>query len=175
MSTALDASSPTAHLIYGPTAAGKSTYARQLAAKVNGVRFAIDDWMHALFGPDLPERPDMAWVMSRVARCQQQIWSSSLQILGTGTPVVLELGLLRPEDRARAQARVEAAGHTAQFHFADAPLAMRRQRVWQRNANKGETYAFDITPGMFDAMESIFEPPTAQELAASVRIEGVTR
>lgn len=44
----------TAHLIYEPTAAGKSTYARKLATEINGVRFAIDEWMQAMFGTDVP-------------------------------------------------------------------------------------------------------------------------
>ena len=64
----------TAHLIYGPTAAGKSTLAQQMAAQINGVRFAIDEWMHAMFAEDMPDALEMRWVMSRVARCQNHIW-----------------------------------------------------------------------------------------------------
>jgi len=94
----------TAHLVYGPTAAGKSTYARQLAVERNAPRFAIDEWMHALFGEDLPEKLDLSWIMPRVARCQARIWASSLQILDCGTDVVLELGLQRAQDRERFQA-----------------------------------------------------------------------
>ena len=157
----------TAHLIYGPTAAGKSTYARKLAKEVNAVRFAIDEWMHAMFGADMPERLDMVWVMPRVARCQAQVWSVAQQILGTGTDVVLELGLLRKIDRISIKAKVEDAGHVAVFHFVDADLPTRRQRVLRRNAEKGETYSFDVTPGMFEAMESHFERPTECELSGS--------
>ena len=157
----------TAHLIYGATAAGKSTYARNLAAEVNGVRFAIDEWMHAMFGADVPERMDMSWVMPRVARCQAQIWSVTQQILGTGKDVVLELGLLRKMDRATIKAKVEQAGHVALLHFIDAESPIRRQRVQLRNAEKGETYSFDATPGMSEAMESYFERPNKNELLGS--------
>ena len=163
----MDGDQRTAHLIYGPTAAGKSTYARKLAIEVNGVRFAIDEWMHAMFGADVPERMDMSWVMPRVARCQAQVWSVAQQILGTGTDVVLELGLLRKMDRASVRAKVEQSGHLAVFHFVDAELPIRRQRVLHRNAEKGETYSFDVTPGMFEAMELYFERPTASELSES--------
>ena len=157
----------TAHLIYGPTAAGKSTFARKLATEVNGVRFAIDEWMHAMFGADVPEQMDMSWVMPRVARCRTQVWSVAQQILGTGSDVVLELGLLRKLDRDSIKARVEQAGHVALFHFVDAELPIRRQRVLRRNAEKGETYSFDVTPEMFEAMESYFERPTERELSSS--------
>ena len=162
----------TAHLIYGPTAAGKSTFAQKLAVQANGVRFAIDEWMHAMFGCDVPSSMDMAWVMPRVARCQAQIWSVAEQILGTGTDVVLELGLLRRIDRAAIKAKVEQAGYVAVFHFVDADLATRRERVHRRNVEKGETYSFDVTPEMFEAMELYFERPTETELSSS-RLEGV--
>ena len=157
----------TAHLIYGPTAAGKSTYARRLATEVNGVRFAIDEWMHAMFGADVPEQMDVSWVMPRVVRCQAQVWLVARQILDTGTDVVLELGLLKKMDRGSIKERVEQAGHVALFHFVDAELPVRRQRVLRRNAEKGETYSFDVTPGMFEAMESYFERPTESELSGS--------
>ena len=159
--------SQTAHLIYGPTASGKSTYARTLASQRNAVRFAIDEWMHALFGDDKPEKMDMSWVMPRVARCQSRIWSTSLQILASGTDVVLELGLLREKDRDRMKSLVEEAGHKVSFSFIDADLQVRKQRVLQRNLEKGDTYSFDVTPTMFDAMELYFERPTATELGGS--------
>jgi predicted kinase len=161
---------PTAHLIYGPTASGKSTYARALASQKQAVRFAIDEWMHALFAPDKPEKMDMAWVMPRLARCQARIWATSQQILATGKDVVLELGLLRAQDRDRMRSLVETAGFEASFCFVDADLQVRPSRVVQRNTDKGETYSFDITPAMFDFMETYFEPPNAVELSRSLAI-----
>jgi len=32
------------------------------------VRFAVDAWMHSLFGPDLPEQMDVAWVLQRTEK-----------------------------------------------------------------------------------------------------------
>lgn len=161
----MNTNQPIAHLIYGPTAAGKSTYARRLTTKVKGVRFAIDEWMHVMYGADALEQMDMTWVMPRVARCQAQVWSVAQQILNIGTDVVLELGLLRKIDRDSIKAKVEQTGHVAVFHFVDAELPIRRQRVVRRNADKGETYSFNVTPRMFEAMESYFERPTENELS----------
>ena len=138
------------------------------------VRFAIDEWMHAMFGSDVPDSMDMAWVMPRVARCQAQIWSVAEQILGTGTDVVLELGLLRRNDRAAIKTMVEQSGHVAVFHFVDADLEIRRERVVRRNVERGETYSFDVTPVMFDAMASYFDRPTESELSTSL-LEGVLK
>lgn len=160
----------TAHLIFGPTAAGKSTYAKKLANENNAIRFAVDEWMHALFADDKPEKMDMSWVMPRVVRCQTRIWSTCLQILASGTDVVLELGLLREKDRDRMKSLVEEAGFKVSFSFVDADLEVRKQRVLQRNLEKGETYSFDVTPAMFDAIELYFERPNEKELGRSLAI-----
>ena len=160
-----------AHVIYGPVAAGKSTFAIRLATERNAVRFAVDDWMHTLFAPDLRSDIDMAWALDRVARCQAMIGRLAHQILATGRDVVLELGLMREEDRARARASIEAAGHQVAFYFVDADVATRRQRVAHRNVERGATYSFEVTPGMFEAIERQFERPTAREHGHTVVME----
>lgn len=59
----------------------------------------------------------------------------------------------------------EKAGLSVQAHYVTAPHELRRQRVMARNAEKGETFSFEVTPQMFDFMEKEFEPPTATELS----------
>jgi predicted kinase len=162
--------SQTVHLIYGPTAAGKSTYAKALASDKSAVRFAIDDWMHSLYSQDKTEAMDVEWVMSRVARCQSRIWTTCLQILATGTDVVLELGLLREQDRDRMQSLVEDAAHKPLFSFVDADLQVRKQRVLRRNIEKGDTYSFNVTPAIFESIEMHFERPSQRELGRSIVI-----
>lgn len=64
-------------------------------------------------------------------------------------------------------AKVEDAGYVVVFHFVDADLPTRRQRALHRNAEKGEAYSFNVTPEIFEAMESYFERPTESELLCS--------
>lgn len=73
--------------------------------------------------------------------------------------------MLKKTDRDSFKEKVEQAGHVALFHYVDAQPSIRRQRVLRRNLDKGETYSFDVTPGMFEAMESYFERPTESELS----------
>jgi predicted kinase len=162
----------TAYLVYGPIGAGKSTYARKLASEKNAIPFAIDEWMHGLFGDDKPEKMDLAWAMTRVARCEARIWATCAEILASGRDVVLELGAMREADRERAKSIVEAAEHRIAFCFVDAEREVRRQRVMQRNKEKGETFSFEVTPAMFDAMDSYFERPTERELGSVTNISG---
>lgn len=164
-------SQPTAiHLIYGPQGAGKTTYARTLAAQTQGLRVSIDDWMVTLYGPDLPQPPDLTWVLARLERCHDQIWSLTQRLVQLGTPVILDLGLLTADDRRRAQQRAEQCGAPATMHFVDAPHDIRRQRVLNRTATQGDTFALAVTPAMFDFMETLYQPPGPEEQAASQQL-----
>lgn len=152
------------HIVFGPLGAGKSTLARQLNIKVNGVRFSIDEWMYRLYGPDLPDPISLPWILTRVRRCEDQIWQTSLQILASGRDVILDQGFMTEADRTRVRNLTIQAGYQVLSYFVDADPQVRRERVMQRNIDKGETYAFDVTGPMFDAMDARFERPTAQEL-----------
>ena len=158
----------TIHLVFGPQGAGKSTYSRQLAARIEGVRLSIDDWMGQLYGPDLPTPMNFSWIMERVRRCEQRIWATATDIARTGGHVALDLGFMKVQSRRAFPALAAENEHPAQLHFVDAPHDVRRQRVLTRNTEKGETFSFEVTAPMFDFMEREFEPPTALELARSI-------
>ena len=156
------------HLVFGPQGAGKTTYSRRLESEARAVRFSIDEWMIRLYGPDLPTPLDFEWIMQRVRRCEERIWATGAAVARQGGNVILDLGFTKAESRTAFKALVDESGLTAQWHFVDAPHDLRRRRVLARNATRGETYAFEVTPGMFDFMEKEFEQPTSQELARSI-------
>ena len=66
------------HVVTGSTGAGKSTFARELATRVSGMRFSIDEWMTRLYWMDSPEKKDFEWAMERIARCEEQIAAEAL-------------------------------------------------------------------------------------------------
>ena len=167
----MSAARPSVHLVFGPVGAGKSTYARALAARERGVRFAIDDWMHELFAPDPAPTRDFAWIMARVRRCEARIRATAADVLGTGTPVVLDLGFMKAADRATFAAWASALGHAARAHYVHAPTPVRASRVRARNAARGDTFSFEVTPQMFEFMEHWFEPPGDAELAAATVVD----
>lgn len=155
------------HLIYGPQGAGKTTYARALTAQLNGIRLSIDEWMMTLYGPDLHGLPDLTWVLERVQRCERTIWTLTQSLLDTRTPVILDLGFLRAEDRLRFTALAEAASASVTRHLVEAPAALRLHRVLNRNEERGDTYALHVTPEMFEVMDRLYEPPDHTERSAS--------
>ena len=161
------------HVIAGTTGAGKSTFARELAAQRGAVRFSIDEWMNALYWQDCPEKNDLPWALERVARCEAQIEAVAKQLAGAGVDAVLDLGFTTAEQRAAWLARARAAGVACDLHVLDAPLWLRWQRVNQRNQGgtdgAASTYTFAVTRTMFDTMEFRWETPTAEERAAFER------
>ena len=158
----------TLHVIFGPSGAGKSTYAKQLARTEPAIHFAIDDWMARLFAADMPEPLEFEWMMSRVERCEAQIWSVAAAAMAAGTSVVLDLGLMRKSDRDRVAEIAAACELPLQFHFVTASSEVRRARVLERNEVRGETFAIEVNPDMFDFIEGVYEAPGAEELRGAI-------
>lgn len=156
----------TLHLICGSTGAGKTTYALRLSETLGAVHFSIDEWMVRLYGPDAPQPMDWGWISTRVHRCEDLIAGMSLQTARRGTPAVLDLSFLRTADRERFAEMARDAGVPVRLHYVDVDPAERWRRVTERNERKGETYRLTVTRSMFDGIESIWQPPSAAELAA---------
>ena len=159
---------PIIHLIFGPQGAGKTTYLRQLADWSACTRFSIDDWMSELFSPDITRPLSFPWVIERVARCEKRIWAVACDVARQGGNVALDLGFMKAASRAKFAALANSEGLPTQWHYITTPHELRKSRVMTRNANPGETFSFEVTPGMFDFMETQFEAPTAAELATCV-------
>lgn len=155
------------HFVFGPTGAGKSTYACQLALDRNAVRFSVDEWMSALFFPDIQGELTFEWAMARVHRCETQIWHITRQLLAQGKEIVLEISMSTRQLREKQIKLAETTPFPYLLHYIDANIDVRKARVRQRNKQKGATYAFDVNDDMFDFVEKMFEAPTTQELAGA--------
>jgi predicted kinase len=156
------------NVIFGPCGAGKTTYAHAFARRERAVAFILDDWMARLFGPDMPDPIEYEWMLERVGRCEAQIWSVAAAVIAAGTSVVLDIGLMRRADRERVRQIAEATGLDLKFHFVDAPQEVRRARVAGRNEVRGESFAIEVTPELFEFIEGVYEPPEPAELAGAV-------
>ena len=119
-------SPPVLHVIFGPSGAGKTTYANAFARREKAVAFILDDWMARLFAPDMPDPIEYEWMIERVQRCEAQIWSTAAGVLAAGTSAILDIGLMRKADRARVREIAEATGLPLQFHFVTAPAGISR-------------------------------------------------
>jgi predicted kinase len=153
------------HLICGSTGAGKSTYARKLTEELGAVRFSIDEWMTALYWMDSPQPIDADWAMQRVERCVAQIWATAREVAERGLPCVFDLGFSSHDMRKRFVDRAASDGFTSKLHFLDIAPDERWRRVEIRNQQGGDL-TFAVTRDMFDYVESLWQPPSDQEMAA---------
>jgi predicted kinase len=151
------------HLVCGPTGAGKTTRAIGLAEEFRAVRFSIDEWMARLFWADTPLPIRYDWTVERIGRCEAQMLETALQVARRGGACVLDFGFSRAQHRQRVVGLLRDHGFDACVHVADAPPEERWRRVQQRNAERGETYALEVTREMFDFMEGLWEPPGTGE------------
>lgn len=158
----------TLHVIFGPSGAGKTTYAHAFARREKAVAFVLDDWMARLFAADMPDPLEYEWMIERVQRCEAQIWSTAAAVLAAGTSVILDIGLMRRADRARVREIAAAADLPLQFHFVTASPEARRARVAERNIVRGDNFAIEVTPELFDFIEGVYEAPEREELAGAV-------
>lgn len=159
---------PVAYLICGKVGSGKTTYATRLAAEAQAPVYSIDAWMATLYGADIPSSGksgpiDFAWYAERVDRCEALIWQLCRQQIAQHRSVVLDLGFLRGARRKKFVEWATAAGAEPQVHLLEVDIAVRRERVAQRNRQRAETFSFAVTDEMFDFAETLFEPLDAAE------------
>lgn len=153
------------HLVFGRQGSGKTTYSIKLAKRVKGVHFSIDEWMWALYGADLPKSMNLKWIMERVDRCEKQIWATAKKISDSQVDVILDLGFTKRAKRKLFKDLATESNLPIEVHYLKAEHSERKRRVLDRNKEKGETYAFEVTAGMFDFMETEFDSPTDSELS----------
>ena len=153
------------HLICGSTGAGKTSYAMTLAKERGAIRFTVDEWMKTLFFPDLRPPIKFEWAMERIERCEAMMWIMCRQLLGQGKEVVLEISMSTRTLRDKHRGMAKALGSPYRLHYLDVDKAIRRARIRERNKNQGDTFAFEVNDDMFDFVEAMFEPPSADELA----------
>jgi predicted kinase len=153
------------HLVAGSTGAGKTTAAREIAERVGGVRFSIDEWMTALYWMDCPEKNDFPWALERVGRCEAQIEVVARQLAEVGVSSVLDLGFTTRAQRLGWLQRAKAAGVACVLHVLEVDAEVRWARVCERNRGESGTYAFVVTREMFEFMEERWEAPSDDERA----------
>jgi len=158
--------SATVHMICGLTGAGKSTYAEALRRDLTGVRFSVDDWNARLFFMDRNSASDFDWFYDRVQRTCAQMRDTAEQVLQANVPAIFDCGFTDRKERRIFYDWAVALDLAVVLHFLDVPKSVRWKRVQQRNAERGETFAIDVTPQMFDFMETLWQAPDAAEVQA---------
>lgn len=158
------------HLVVGNTGSGKTTYSNQLKKEVKGVLFSIDKWNNTLFLKDKTETDGLPWFLERIERSEVLILDLILQLKDNNTDAILDLGLSKFQHREKFRSFAKTNAIEVKLHYLDIPKNTRKQRILNRNDEKGKTYEFEVTEADFNFMESWFESPTKSELKNSIHI-----
>ena len=142
---------PVLYLLCGKIGAGKSTLARQLAARPATILISEDHWTSTLF----------AHYGRLSARLRAAMAPHIVDILRQGLSVVLDFPANTLRQRAWMRSLIEQAGMPHELHHLDVPDAICKQRLRQRNAS-GE-HQFQVSDEEFEQFTAHFVPPAADE------------
>ena len=156
----------TLHLLVGPVGAGKTTYAQQRTALSPAIHLDVDTCMVRLFGDDpRPAEDVMAWYLERRERCRGLLWEVAVSALCCGTDVLLELGLVQRSERETYYERARVENLMLVVCVLDAPRAVRRERVANRNRSASD-FTQVVPPEFFERASDAWEPPEESERSA---------
>jgi predicted kinase len=150
----------TLHFICGKAASGKTTLARELAARHAAVLFCEDEWLTLLEA----EINDLADFTRHSKRLRAAFAPHAKRLLQFGMPIVLDFAGNTPKERAWVRSIFESvdAGHVLHCIVASDELCKALLRL--RNATKPEgLYYGSVTEDRFDEVTRYFDPPSDQE------------
>jgi predicted kinase len=155
---------PALHFVCGPVGSGKTTYALALAKRIKAVRFSTDEWVARLFGEERPSPCPVEWAVERAERCRTQMWPLAEEIIALDGNTVFDIGLPLQDERDTFRSWAMGTRASVKMHYLDVDRETRRARVERRNRERSGTFAFEVTPAMFEALDAAFEAPTDDEL-----------
>ena len=154
---------PTAHLLHGFIGSGKTTFARELERSSGAVRFTYDEWMHHLYGDNLPKEQ----FINMYNRIDDLIWQYAIMLLKRNVDVIIDSGFWSRSSRDLARQRVADAGGQAILYRITCPEAMMRARVAARTTNLPDDSLW-INEAAFDELKGRFEELDEDEAFISV-------
>jgi predicted kinase len=148
----------TLYLLCGKIAAGKSTLARQLAARPATLLISEDHWNATLFAGDLETIEDYTKYSTRL---RAAMTPHIVDILDQGLSVVLDFAANTVRQRAWARELIDTAQVPHELHVLDLPDEVCRRRLRARNAS-GE-HQFQVSEAAYDQFTRYFVPPSPDE------------
>lgn len=143
----------------GKMASGKSTLARELAARDNAVLFVQDEWIDALYPAAVV---NVATYLEYSGRINKLLAPHVVALLDRGVSVVLDFPGNTRNQRAWFREMIDRAGVDHELHFVDTPDDLCRAQLRARSAHlpPGTPWTSDAD---FDLISSHFKPPQADE------------
>ena len=124
----------------GKICSGKSTYAQKLAAERNAVILSVEEITLELFPEGAGEMLD-----TYVERAERCLYRKSLEILRTGTNVVLDWGLWTRAEREYARNFYNSRNIANEIHYLQISDELWQERINTRNEQINHTSEQNIS------------------------------
>lgn len=139
-------------IVCGLPGSGKTTYSRQVEARLCAIRFCRDEWMSALTVSLWDER-----VRDRVESLQ---WQLAEQLLALGVTVIIEWGTWARSERDTLRRKARALGAAVELHYLAASVDALFERLQHRAVENPP-----IAREHLLQWAHVFEAPTDEERA----------
>ena len=148
-------------LMCGKICSGKSTYAQKLRAERKAVILSVDEITLALFPEGAGEMLD-----TYVERAEELLYRKALEIVGTGTNVVLDWGFWTRAEREYARRFFGENGIHCELHYLKVSDELWRERIAKRNCliAEGKISAYYVDNGLAEKFAGIFEELDENEI-----------
>ena len=155
------------YFMCGKMAAGKSTYARELAQTKNAALLIQDELLESLYPGEIRNVQDFVKYSARV---RDALFLHVQNLLSRGVSVVLDFPGNTRVQRQWFREIIEGAGVEHELHFIDAPNELCKRQLRQRSANlpAGSAWTTDVE---FDAITVYFQAPAEDEEFNVIRHE----
>jgi predicted kinase len=143
----------------GKMAAGKSTLARELAARENAMLFVQDEWSETLFPIAIV---NVATYLEYSGRINKMVAPIVIELLSRGVSVVLDFPGNTRNQRAWFREIIERAGAAHELHLLDTPDAICKAQLKARSAHlpPGTPWTSEAD---FELISSHFRAPAEDE------------
>lgn len=148
-------------LLCGKICSGKSYYAEKLKKERNAVLLSSDEAISCIFpnrrGDQFNETFD---------RVKVYLYRKSLDILNTGTEVILDFGFWSRTERARITKYFEYNGVKAEWHYMDVSDDVWARNIERRNRliREGLSTDFYLDDELLAKFMEEFDPPERDEM-----------
>jgi len=143
----------------GKMAAGKSTLARELAAREDAVLFVQDEWLDTLYPNAVI---NVATYLEYSGRINKALAPYIVALLSRGISVVIDFPGNTRNQRAWFREIIERAGAAHELHYLDTPDAICKAQLKARSAHlpPGTPWTSEAD---FDLISSHFRAPAEDE------------
>ncbi len=152
----------TLHLICGLPGAGKTTLAKEIAARGGAVRFCPDEWIKDIWR----EKAETEGNQFR-DHIEQLQWKTAKEILRNRVDVIIEWGTWGRDEREKLRDEARETGAKVKLYYLDVSREILRERILIRNKDLGFDEFYipenEIETFLDDCFNS-FQIPTGEEL-----------